>query len=294
MILITRPVVDKIEKHFLKAVSEKRYQKAALLIVELEFDIYDGIPDKNRISVGRYTAAKALTKELYEHVIKNDIPLVGLASTIYDKMELTKDEDIWAKIVAIGLLSYCDLKDLNLTLTYFERSAASENWIERECSAGFMHRLIKAYPENIRNFYLRLQKSKNPNQRRFVSESLRPVAENRWMREKPEFALSILSNMFAESSPYPRTSLGNNLSDWANSHPEMVYTIIERLAGSGNKDSYWIAYRACRNLVKKEPERVMDLLAIDEYSYKKKKYERNSGSKISGLSQEMSPDEPTE
>ena len=39
---------------------------------------------------------------------------------------------------------------------------------------------------------------------------------------------------------------------------------------SGHANSYWIAYRACRNLVKADPVRVMDLLRVDEYSYKKR------------------------
>lgn len=32
---------------------------------------------------------------------------------------------------------------------------------------------------------------------------------------------------------------------------------------------------ACRNLVKKEPLKVMDLLEVDEYRYKKKRYMRD-------------------
>ncbi|MEX1377816.1 MAG: hypothetical protein AB1Z23_10165 [Eubacteriales bacterium] len=35
-----------------------------------------------------------------------------------------------------------------------------------------------------------------------------------------------------------------------------------------------IAHRACRNLVKDDPERVMDALGTDEYIYKDRKYKR--------------------
>ena len=48
-------------------------------------------------------------------------------------------------------------------------------------------------------------------------------------------------------------------------------TLVER----GDKNSYWIAYRACRNLVKKEPIKVMDLLKIDEYKYKNRIHRRS-------------------
>ena len=80
--------------------------------------------------------------------------------------------------------------------------------------------------------------------------------------------------MFTESSAYPRTSVGNNLSDLARKNPDLIYNIVKDLVQNGNKNSYWIAYRACRNLVKKEPIKVMDLLLIDEYKYKKNHYKR--------------------
>jgi len=80
--------------------------------------------------------------------------------------------------------------------------------------------------------------------------------------------------MLTESSAYPRTSVGNNLSDLARKNPDLIYNIVKDLVQNGNKNSYWIAYRACRNLVKKEPIKVMDLLLIDEYKYKKNRYKR--------------------
>ena len=56
---------------------------------------------------------------------------------------------------------------------------------------------------------------------------------------------------------------------------EGLNKLVEELVNSGDKNSYWIAYRACRNLVKKEPIKVMDLLKIDEYKYKKRVYVRD-------------------
>ena len=52
-------------------------------------------------------------------------------------------------------------------------------------------------------------------------------------------------------------------------------TIVENLVVSGAKNSYWIAYRTCRNIVKEEPIRVMNLLKADEYKYKKAVYKRH-------------------
>ncbi|KPK14404.1 MAG: hypothetical protein AMK69_28665, partial [Nitrospira bacterium SG8_3] len=138
----------------------------------------------------------------------------------------------------------------------------------------FFRRLIKAYPAKMQAFLLRQVKSEDPNLRRFVSETLRPVQENKWFYKDPEYSLSVLRHLFRESASYPRTSVGNNLSDLARRLPELVYELVEELVASGDKNSYWIAYRACRNLVKKEPVRVMDLLGVDEYKYKKAVYRR--------------------
>jgi hypothetical protein len=69
--------------------------------------------------------------------------------------------------------------------------------------------------------------------------------------------------------PYPRTSVDKNLSDLARRLPELVYGLVDELVASGDKNSYWIAYRACRKLVKKEPIRVMDLLEVDMYKIRR-------------------------
>lgn len=68
--------------------------------------------------------------------------------------------------------------------------------------------------------------------------------------------------------------MGNNLSDLVRRQPELVYALVAELVETGEKNSYWIAYRACRNLVKQDPLRVMDLLRVDRYHYKKTRYER--------------------
>jgi 3-methyladenine DNA glycosylase AlkC len=107
-----------------------------------------------------------------------------------------------------------------------------------------------------------------------VSESLRPVVENRWFHKNPEYALGIIQYLYTESAPYPRTSVGNNLSDWTRVNEEIAWPIIKSLAESGDKNSYWIATRACRNLVKKKPLQVMEILGVEEYKYKSRVYKK--------------------
>ncbi len=83
----------------------------------------------------------------------------------------------------------------------------------RECSSGLVRKLTRAFPDLMRAWYLDLVQSQDANQRRFVSESLRPVVENKWFHKEPDYALGIIKHLFQESAPYPRTSVGNNLSD---------------------------------------------------------------------------------
>ena len=158
------------------------------------------------------------------------------------------------------MLTYYGLNDYKAVLPYFETAAASDDWELREHTQMFFRKLIKKYPGEMKPYLKNLAKSRDANLRRFAAETLRPVQENRWFYKQPEYPLSILRTMFRESAEYPRTAVGNNLSDLARRQPDMVYDIVGELTASGDKNSYWIAYRACRNLVKSDTIKVLDLL----------------------------------
>ena len=114
----------------------------------------------------------------------------------------------------------------------FENTTADKCWEVRECSAGFIRKLTKQYPKEMHRWYLKMITSDNLNHRRFASESLRPVADNRWLHKQPEFALSIIKHLFYEPESYARTSVGNNLSDWMRIDEARTFKIIEELAKS--------------------------------------------------------------
>ena len=131
----------------------------------------------------------------------------------------------------------------------------------------FFRKLIQKWPDEMKEYLLKLTRSKDPIIRKFFSETLRPVKENRWFYKNPNFSLSILRHLFREHSEYTRTSVGNNLSDLARQLPDLVFELVKELVASGDRNSYWIAYRACRNLVKQEPTRAINLLHVEEYRY---------------------------
>jgi len=192
---------------------------------------------------------------------------------------LTRSDDYRIKGVALGILSFYGIEDYEKVLPFFESSASSDDWAFREFVQMFFRKLIQKHSNEVHEYLLKLAKSRDSNIRRFVSETLRPVKENRWFYNDPEYPLSILRHLFKENKEYPRNSVGNNLSDLARHLPELVLKVVKELVKSGDKNAYWIAYRACRNLVKNEPIKVMDLLQVDEYWYKKKVYRRSDYSR---------------
>jgi 3-methyladenine DNA glycosylase AlkC len=239
-------------------------------VVDVLKELYDNIPENKRISFGRVYAVQVLSRHLFSSLAKTNANVYEIGATLFES-----SKDFQTKGIALGILSLHGIDDYKKVLPFFEASASSADWNMRELAQMFFRKLIKKWPDEMKRYLLKLTGSKNPNIRRFVNETLRPVKENRWFYKKPDYSLSILKNLFRECSEYPRTSVGNNLSDLARHLPALVFELVKELAANGDRNSYWIAYRACRNLVKKQPIRVMNLLHVDEYRYKKRVYIRS-------------------
>jgi 3-methyladenine DNA glycosylase AlkC len=270
MYIFNEKIEVKIRVKIIEELFAKNFELANQNILKIQKQLYVNIPDNKRISYGTYYTIKVLGEYLSEKCRDEEIDLFKTGLNLFDQTH----HHINLGITLI-ILSFYGLDDYQNITPYFEKAAAFDHWEVREFAAGFFQKIIKKYPEEIKEYYSRLVHSKDLNVRRFVSESLRPVSGNRWIQKTPEYSLSILRFLFKESSPYPRTSVGNNLSDLARQNSELIYSLVEELVKSGNKNSYWIAYRACRNLVKKEPIRVMNLLKVNEYKYKKRIHQRS-------------------
>jgi len=270
MELLNDKLKGKIKSDIIARLSQGDYASSNAGISRVLGQMYDNIPDNKRISYGIVHTIKILSEHLYTRLADADAPVLRIAAKIFEGSDNPS-----VKGVALGMLSYCGLSDYKAVLPYFESAAASSDWDLREHTQMFFRKLIKKYPDEMKTYLLRLAKSKDANLRRFVAETLRPVQENRWFYKSPDYPLSILRGMFKESAEYPCTAVGNNLSDLARRLPDMVYDLVRELVESDDKNSYWIAYRACRNLVKTEPVKVLDLLKTDEYKYKDRVYKRS-------------------
>ena len=272
MDILTGEIEKKIARDILDPVVRQEYATATGGIAAVLAELYTNIPASKRISYGRVHTVKVLADYLYTHLAAVGVPVLEAGASLYGA-----SRDSLSQGVALGILSLCGLVAYRPVLPFFEAAAAAGDWETRELAQMLFRKLIKKHPAEMKTFLLRLVESDDARVRRFVSETLRPVQENRWFYAQPDYPLSVLHCLFRESAPYPRTSVGNGLSDLARRLPDLVYGLIEELVASGDKNSYWIAYRACRNLVKRDPFRVMDLLKVDEYRYKTAVTKRSDG-----------------
>ncbi len=242
-------------------------------LAEIINHIHADIPEKKKISYGRYSIVKKVGLFIYPLLEQKKVDVNEFAWEIYRNQKY----DTFVRSLAVQLFSIYGFHTGELTpvLSLFEKAAMDEQWEMRECSAGFIRKLVKKYPETMQPWYVKMATSANAMQRRFAIESIRPVADNKWFRKNSDFAFSILELLYKEPEAYPRTSVGNSLSDWMRIDEKKTFEVIKKLASNGDANSYWIAYRACRNFVKKEPLLVMDTLKKDCYKYKDRLYYRN-------------------
>jgi 3-methyladenine DNA glycosylase AlkC len=260
----------KIQHGIVVNLLQKKYDLAITHVLAILKELYNAIPDSRRIYFGRVYTIQELSKYLFSGLVEANAAVYEVGLALFEQ-----SSDFRSKGVALGVLSFYGIDDYARVLPFFESSAVSPSWDMREFAQMFFRKLIQKNPTETKEFLLKLAVSKDAKTRRFVAETLRPVKENRWFYTYPDYPLSLLRRLFRESSAYPRTSVGNNLSDLARHLPELVFGLVKELVESGDCNSYWIAYRACRNLVKTEPARVMDLLRVDVYKYKQKVYRRS-------------------
>jgi 3-methyladenine DNA glycosylase AlkC len=230
---------------------------------------YAAIPDKQRQSRG-ITWVLMRVSDLLAQTCQDDALVRDLALKLYE--HLSEDDRLIG--AAIFMMAEYGKAYPGEACEFFKEAGGSSDWVVREFAAAGLHKIIPPNREAILPWLQETAQSADPNLRRMVSEALRPVTVNRWLQVQPDYSLSVLRLMFAEAHPYPRTSVGNNLSDLSRRNPELIFGIVEELVATGDPNSYWIAQRACRNLVKADPERVMDLLGVDEYHYKDRHFVR--------------------
>ena len=263
------PQEQAVASSIVEDLTHDRIEHGAKRLSGLIDEVYAGIPDKQRQSRGITWAMQRVSHLLAAACDDQDQMLAAIQNL---RAHIPEHDRMLG--VAIFMMSAYGEEYPEEAWEFYQAAGASSDWVTREFTAAGLHKLIAAHRERILPWLQEGARDPDPNLRRMVSEALRPVTNLRWIQEQPQFSLSVLRLMFAEAQRYPRTSVGNNLSDLSRRNPELIYDIVEELVESGDPNSYWIAERACRNLVKDDPTRVMGLLRVDEYHYKDRHFKR--------------------
>jgi 3-methyladenine DNA glycosylase AlkC len=230
---------------------------------------YAAIPEKKRISTGITWVLKRIAVLLASRAA-SDEALGRAARQIFENLQC-HDHLLGAPLF---MMAESAKNDPGPALAFFEQASLSPDWVVREFAAAALHTVIPAQRDLLLPALHAYAQHADHNLRRMAAEALRPVSENRWIQSQPEFSLGVLQRLFQEPHPYPRTSVGNNLSDLGRGNPELIFSLVAELVASRDPNSTWIAHRACRNLVKQQPLRVLDLLGVDEYHYKDRNFYR--------------------
>ncbi|OHD12239.1 MAG: hypothetical protein A2086_03525 [Spirochaetes bacterium GWD1_27_9] len=254
-------------KNILEFFQSDRVGEGIAKLEEFKTNLHNAIPQKERISKGITFVLKRISSLI---VFVNPEIIKDIAIKIQQNVKT--DNMIFG--VAIFLMGEYGKSHPTEVYQFFLEAASSGDWVTKEFAQSGFRYVIKPNKDEVYSFLLENSKSDKSDIRRFVGETLRPVVENNWMFKNPDYSLSILKNMFREKKDFPRTSVGNNLSDLSRKLPDLILGVVKDLVGMEDKNSYWIAYRACRNLVKQFPLKVMDILKVDEYHYKDRNFYR--------------------
>jgi 3-methyladenine DNA glycosylase AlkC len=236
---------------------------------KLKTNIHSAIPEKQKIGKGITWVLNKISSLIIKQSKFSDLKTI--AEILYNNI----NDDKMLLGIPVFLMSEYGVTKPDKVFDFFKNIASYNDWVIKEFAAIGFRQIITSNKELCCDFLYSCSLSKNSDIRRFASETLRPVVECKWIQNAPDYSLKILNNMFKEKEDFPRTSVGNNLSDLSKKNSELILKIIKKLSDSNDPDSYWIAYRACRNLVKQDPVKIMDILKIDEYHYKDRNFYRD-------------------
>ena len=138
--IITSHHHEVIQKLVLE-ISDRDLSSIAAELTELISIIHKDIPEKKRISTGRYSIVKALGSEIYHHLKDAGIDIQKFSTGLFG----IQDIDPFVRSIAVQLFSLVGLEsgDLKTVLPVFKKAAADDDWIVRECSSGLVRKLVK-------------------------------------------------------------------------------------------------------------------------------------------------------
>ncbi|MHA2224305.1 MAG: DNA alkylation repair protein [Candidatus Hodarchaeales archaeon] len=216
------------------------------------------IPKKQRTGKGIVWVLRQLRKQ-----VQNEIPL----SIQKKSLDLLINGDDWQirKFTAFIATNCCLEEGYSELYVHFIRQCAVDSHFGvRESAQMAMRELLQFFRPQIHRIFEEWIIDDDQNLRRCVSESLRPVLVygKNWIRDEPDIAIALLKNLNMDPSLYVRKSVGNNLSDISRREPKLVLATLYNWLVENNYDkrTFFIARKACRNIIKEFPLEVNELL----------------------------------
>lgn len=195
---------------------------------------YDLIPDKERIGKGIVYISKYVAKEMVIF-IKNEIEVDKKYFLNFTEKAFSYGEDSKSHhlmhfalyILSEFVFNFPD--DFVLIIPLVKKYADHNDWPIRESTGSSLLMDLKKCPDKTIKFLKELMESDNANLRRIVSESSRPIAIVKWLRDptKNDKILEILTILRKDPSIYVRKSVGNNIKDLTKYMPEKILELME-------------------------------------------------------------------
>ena len=192
---------------------------------------YEIIPKKERIGKGRVFITKSVVERCFNILEdKTNIDFLEYSKKMFDHAELKDDNYLrYFSLILMAKSSTISLAALEKRLKHINTKFVNHsNWEVREISAYTIREGLRIFPEftlSVLNEWL--SNKPNANVRRLIAESLRPMADIKWLRDpdKNDPILEMLIKLKADESEYVRKSVGNNFKDLSKYMPEKVLDI---------------------------------------------------------------------
>lgn len=196
---------------------------------------YELIPDKERVGKGPVYISKYISKALVPYLKKEyDKEPSYFLSLSEGLFEFGNElEDVKVQHLALYLFAefiYQFPKEFKNSIPLIEKWADHSEWQIRESIGEAILSSLKKNKDKTLEYVNRLVESKNENLRRLVSESLRPRADIKWLRDptKNDKILELLTRLRKDNSIYVRKSVGNNIKDLSKYMPEKMLDLMEK------------------------------------------------------------------
>ena len=195
---------------------------------------YDLIPDKERIGKGMVYISKFVAKEMVlflKNVVQIDRKYyLSFAEKAFSYGEDNESHNIMHfSLYILSEFVFIFPDDFDMVIPLVRKYADHSDWPIRESTGSSLLIGLKKSPEKTIKIMKELLESNNENYRRIVSESSRPLAEVKWLRDpsKNDQILEILTMLRKDPSIYVRKSVGNNLKDLTKYMPEKILDLME-------------------------------------------------------------------